>query len=280
MAYRRNECDHAVHISLHNDNCRWPDVGAYFGRSLKMVEFERLAETASKIIADAQEGGVGRLDAALTSSRTTSGTYRYTYDRYIQYFQERRNQKLTEQDLFIGFAFAYSWMSSIKQLDPALSTVRSAVVALNKLYALRPEELGVTSYDPAAADPTKVERVASMIEPIRYFLGSVIGTSKMLHFVNPDVFPIWDAFIHRYCRTTAQTSAADSLKVYTEYTFRIHNLIKHADYDIKVYEPLLQAMEQANSIIGDRYRTPEPMGKVRATEFIMFFGGKAEHAAA
>jgi hypothetical protein len=39
-------------------------------------------------------------------------------------------------------------------------------------------------------------------------------------------------------------------------------------------------MDQAYSVIRDEYRTPEPMGRACAAEFIMFFGGKAEPAAA
>jgi hypothetical protein len=245
-----------------------------------MVEFERLAETAEKLITRARERGITGLDETLTVSRTTSGTYRYTYDRYVQHFKEKRNNALTEQDLFIGFAFAYSWMATIKQLDPALTVVSSAVSALNKLHALRPADLGVTAYDPMAVDPEKVENLATMIEPIRHFLGSVVGTSKMLHFVNPEVFPIWDAVIHRYCRMPEQTGVADSLKVYAQYTFMIHRLVNHPDFDARVYQPVLAAMEQAHHAISDQYRAPEPMGKVRATEFILFFGGKAEYTGA
>lgn len=244
-----------------------------------MVTFERLAETAGRLITRLREGGIAGLDETLTASRTTSGTYRYTYDRYVQYFRERQGE-LTEQDLFIGFAFAYSWMSSIKQLDPALVTVNSAVAALNKAHALRPDELSATSSEFTTIEGEKVERLATMIEPVRYFLGSVIGTSKMLHFVNPNVFPIWDAIIHRYCHLPEQTTAADSLKLYAQYTSMVHRLINHPDYETKIYRPLLSAMEQAHNAISDQYRPPEPMGKVRAAEFVMFFGGKAEHTLA
>lgn len=239
-----------------------------------MVEFERLAETARKLIVCVREGGIQGLDETLAASRTTFATYRYTYDRYVQYFRERRGQELTEQDLFVGFAFAYSWMATIKQLDPALVTISSGVAALNKVHILQPAELGAAD----GVDGQTVERLVGMIEPVRYFLGSVVGTSKMLHFVNPEVFPIWDAVIHRYCRLPEHTGA-DSLKVYAEYTFRVHLLANHPEFATEVYEPLLQAMQQAHEPIGDLYRSPELMGKVRATEFVMFYGGKAESAA-
>jgi hypothetical protein len=241
-----------------------------------MVEFERLSDTAARLIARVRDGGIAALDEALTASRTTAGTYRYTYDRYVEYFRQRQGSRLTEQDLFIGFAFAYSWMATIKQLDAARSTVTAAVAALSELHGARPSDLGVAGYDPANIDVQGVEHLANAMEPIRYFLGSVIGTSKMLHFANPEVFPIWDAVIHRYCRMLDQSSAADSLKLYAQYTYMIHHLINHPDYEAKVHGPLLQALEQAHGELSSQYGMPAPMGKVRAAEFIMFFGGKTE----
>jgi hypothetical protein len=52
------------------------------------------------------------------------------------------------------------------------------------------------------------------------------------------------------------------------------------ELEARVYTPLLQTMDQAYSVIRDQIRTPEPMGKACAAEFIMFIGGKAEPAAA
>jgi hypothetical protein len=240
-----------------------------------MIEFERLAETAGRLVEQLREGGLERLDDTLTASRTTSGTYRYTYDRYLQYFREKRGQRLTEQDLYVGFAFAYSWMASIKQLDPALSTVNTAVAALNQLHGMQPAELDVQAHASADVPQEHIERLVAKAEPLRYFLGSVIGTSKLLHFVNPEVFPIWDAVIHRYSRLP-KASAADSLKVYAQYTYAVHQLAGHPDFETKIHQPLVEAMETAHRAISDKYRAPERMGKVRATEFIMFFGGKSE----
>lgn len=237
-----------------------------------MIDFERLAETARRLITCLREGGIQALDDTLAASRITFASYRYTYDPYVQYFRERRGHELTEQDLFVGFAFAYSWMATIKQLDPALATVRSAVLALNQVHSWEPAELGAADEDAQAA-----ERLVNSIDPVRHFLGSVVATSKLLHFVNPQVFPIWDAVIHRYCRVLEPTGA-DSLKTYAEYTFGVHQLTHHPNFELEIYEPLLHAMQQAYASIGDQYRLPEPMGKLRAAEFVMFYGGKAESA--
>jgi hypothetical protein len=149
--------------------------------------------------------------------------------------------------------------------------VVSAVAALNKLRALQAADLGVTAYSLASIEPANTYQMAAMNEPLHYFLGSMIGTSKMLHFLDPEVFPIWDAVIHWFTRES-KTSAADSLRSYAYYTLVVHHLIKHADFEARIYQSLLEAMGQAQKAISGQYRMPEPMSKVRATEFIKFFG--------
>jgi hypothetical protein len=64
-----------------------------------MVEFERLVGAAGRLIACLHDLDIQRLDKIRTASRTTSGPYRYTDDRCIQYFHERPNQELTKQYL-------------------------------------------------------------------------------------------------------------------------------------------------------------------------------------
>lgn len=240
-----------------------------------MVEFERIKETADRLIKRLNEGGLRALDEALNATGKTAATYRYTYDRYIQYFQDKSLQEdLTEQDLYVGFAMAYSWMATIKQLDPRIDTIQTAVSALSRLRRLRPSDVEVEASTAARISPEQAAEIGTMIEPVRQFLSSVIGTSKLLHFVNPDVFPIWDSVIHKFCDSLKQTRASDSLNRYVEYTFNIHMLTNHADFDTLIYAPLTDALERDHQAFSDVYRKPERMGKVRATEFIMFFGGK------
>jgi hypothetical protein len=182
-----------------------------------------------KGLSRAQRGGIQALDEAFIASRTTTGAYRYTYDRYVQSFRERRDKELAEPDLYVGSAFVYSWMSTIKQPDSSLATVNAAVTVLNNAHTLQPTDLGVTGNDPATIDADSVSQLVILIEPVRHFLGSVIGTSKMLHFVNPEVFPTWYIVIHCCCRGPEQISANDGLKIYVEYTFCVHRLINHPD---------------------------------------------------
>jgi hypothetical protein len=49
--------------------------------------------------------------------------------------------------------------------------------------------------------------------------------------------------------------------IYAKDSFRIHNSFKRADHNIRIYEPLLHAVEQAQSTTFHQHRTPELMEK-------------------
>lgn len=242
-----------------------------------MLEIERLIDTNEKLIKKLREGGLGALDEVLNTTRKTAATYRYTYDRYLQYFRDKpASEELSEQDLYVGFGFAYSWMATIKQLDPRTEIIDSAVDSLNKVRSIHPAELGPSKIKTEDTPKDAILRVQSTIEPIRQFLGSVTGSSKLLHFVNPGVFPIWDATIHGYCDRTHLKSTSDSLHRYVMYTYNIHILINDTSFNEMIYRPLSKALKQAHEAVKEQYRIPDTMTKVRSAEFVMFFGGRLE----
>lgn len=242
-----------------------------------MLEIERLIDTNKTLIKRLQKGGLNALDEVLNTTRKTAATYRYTYDRYLQYFRDKpAAENLTEQDLYLGFGCAYSWMATIKQLDPRLETINVAVDALNRVSSTYPEHLNIEKVTGADIPKQEIQRLEQMIRPIRQFLGSVIGASKLLHFVNPGVFPIWDTTIHRYCDHADMKNTSDSLHRYVLYIYNVHILINNAGFNESIYHPLTKALALAHEAVKDQYKTPEVMGKVRTAEFIMFFGGRLE----
>jgi hypothetical protein len=85
---------------------------------------------------------------------------------------------------------AYGWMPRVLRLDRA--HVEPALIALLPARAVN------------AADV-----VAGDIEPVARCLHSVVGGSKVLHFVNPDVFPIWDSGIARFRGVRARLEASE-----------------------------------------------------------------------
>ncbi|MEN8130686.1 MAG: hypothetical protein ABFS45_10940 [Pseudomonadota bacterium] len=242
-----------------------------------MLEIERLIDTNGKLIKQLREGGLGALDEVLNTTRKTAATYRYTYDRYLQYFRDKpASEDLTEQDLYVGFGFAYSWMATIKQLNPRTEIIDSAVDSLNKVRSMHPTDLAPSKIKAGEIPNDEILKVQRIIEPIRQFLSSVTGSSKLLHFVNPGVFPIWDATIHGYCDKFRLKSTSDSLHRYVKYTYNVHSLINDASFNKMIYHPLTKVLSQAHEAVREQYRIPDTMTKVRSAEFVMFFGGRIE----
>ena len=240
-----------------------------------MVGIERLIDTGEQLIRRLHEGGLTAIDKVLNTTRKTAATYRYSYDRYLHYFRDKSNSEtLTEQDLYVGFGFAYSWMATIKQLDPRIEVVASAVDSLNRVRAMHPEDLHLSDVLSDHIPRDQIDKLETIIEPIRQFLSSVIGSSKLLHFVNPEVFPIWDATIHKYWEINGNKNSSDSLYRYIIYTYNVHMLVNDTSFEDMLYRPLNEALNQAHNAVKEQYQTPEPMGKVRAAEFVMFFGGR------
>lgn len=98
-------------------------------------------------------------------------TYNKSYFYFVNYFSEREN--LTEEDLVIGSNFTYGWM-------PTTMTFKStdfqlAVIAINK-----------------AKGATRISN-EDIILLKTLINNSLVGVSKLLHFINPNAYAIWDS---------------------------------------------------------------------------------------
>jgi hypothetical protein len=105
---------------------------------------------------------------------------------------------------------AYGWMPRVLRLDrehaePALMSLRRARTA------------------------TVTDLLAGDIEPVARCLHSVVGASKVLHFVNPDVFPISDSGIARF-RGVPVKDLEDE-EQYCVYVREVHRIIGESGFD-------------------------------------------------
>jgi hypothetical protein len=97
----------------------------------------------------------------------------------------------------------YGWMPRIIRIDPAHSP--DAVEAM---------ALAIT------ATPASFAHVP--IQHISDCLHSVVGASKLLHFINPDVFPIWDSKIEGFrARPRSDVTSAEQ---YLYYVREVHQI--------------------------------------------------------
>lgn len=164
-------------------------------------------------------------------------SYLKTYPIFINYFKEQ--DQLTDKNIVIGISLVYSWMPTIlKNLD--LEKIEEATIILNKAKTnerITKEELELL---------------------ISTFNNSLVGSSKLLHFINPNMYAIWDSKVYRalYNNKKPYQGAIKNPDKYYKYLNWIDNKIKQPSFD-RFYEKI-------KSIIGN------DITKYRAIEYVLF----------
>lgn len=109
--------------------------------------------------------------AIFLENDSTQDSYNKSYCHFVKYFKDK--QQLTEHDLIIAANFTYGWMPTIlefksDEFDLAMSIVNKA----KQSKRISDEELLVLK---------------------KLMNNSIVGVSKILHFINPNVYAIWDS---------------------------------------------------------------------------------------
>lgn len=105
------------------------------------------------------------------SQKVEKDRYMDIYPIFIDFFKGR---ELDKEAIILGISLVYSWMPTIPKIN--LENIDEVVEIIKK------EEL--TSDD--------LEKLS------KCFNNSVIGTSKLLHFIYPNKYPIWDSNVFKY----------------------------------------------------------------------------------
>lgn len=99
-----------------------------------------------------------------------------SYPEFLRYFVDLKTIK--QHNLIIGINFVYGWMPTI--FDFRSDNFDEALKILNKAKH--------------GTIPTTDE-----LRLLKGLLNnSMVGTSKLLHFINPETFAIWDSRVYRY----------------------------------------------------------------------------------
>jgi len=99
-----------------------------------------------------------------------------SYQHFVTFFAER--SEVTESDLVIGSYFTYGWMPTMLDLRGDL---KNTLELVNRV-----------KLDGCRLSSKELMTIALNIN------GSVVGASKLLHFVRPDIHAIWDSRVYRY----------------------------------------------------------------------------------
>ncbi len=158
---------------------------------MKNLNFERILKDAEKF------------------SFTENNSYIQTYPEFIKYFE---NVDIIERHhLVIASHFVYGWMPTIIQLN--LEEEDNVLLLLNsakKGRILNKEELGILK---------------------KSINNSLVGLSKLLHFINPRDYAIWDSRIFRYLTEKKSSYGIDNPVLYIEYLNGLKNIAQNENYE-------------------------------------------------
>jgi hypothetical protein len=163
-------------------------------------------------------------------------SYVDTYPEFLAYFQNI--DEIEEHHLVIASHFVYGWMPTIlKKLD--LENVDKVLALLNKVksedYLLETDE---------------IKKIKSCVN------NSLVGSSKLLHFINPDNYAIWDSRIVRYLTGKTKYSVVRKPALFLDYQKRMREIAGNKDFK-KLHEKINKHFKY-------------PISPMRAIEIVMF----------
>jgi len=134
----------------------------------------------------------------------SDNSYIQSYKEFIKYFDGL--DEIKKENLIIGSHLVYGWMPKVLRLN--LRQEKEVLQILNEV------KRGVL------ISKTNLETLRSAIG------NSMVGVSKLLHFISPEKYAIWDSRVYSY----------------------IHNGVKPYDYQIKKPELYLEYLEEMERI--------------------------------
>lgn len=115
-----------------------------------------------------------------------------SYPAFLKYFADLK--ALERDNLIIGINFTYAWMPTIFKFGPDKSEDKLECRLEDGL------ECGLRILNCAKRGKALTNKQLEVLKKL--FNNSLVGTSKLLHFIRPDVFAIWDSRVYRYLKKT------------------------------------------------------------------------------
>lgn len=169
-------------------------------------------------------------------------SYLRSYEAFVRYFQRVPQQPLTADDLIIGIHFAYGWMPTIFEFQhTGLETAVAVINAVRAGALLDVRELGI---------------LKALLN------NSIVGSSKLLHFIAPFNYAIWDSRVYRFVTGRAKVDHArvNQVSLYALYLERSRGLISNNLFLENVHRPLCRQLNCE-------------LSPLRALELVLYLGG-------
>ena len=164
--------------------------------------------------------------------KSTEENYLLSYPYFLNYFQNLESINL--ENLVIGISFTYSWMPTIlKALN--LKNTEKVLFILNEVKKGK------------LIDEQQLTTLKTT------FNNSLVGTSKLLHFINPKQYAIWDSRVFRFLNNVEpQKYRLEKPRAYIEYLKLIEELKNE-----KAFTAFFELMKQKVGYDITEYRALE-----------------------
>jgi len=169
----------------------------------------------------------------------TDDPYLASYPYLLAYFSQLTT--ISGGDVVRGAHMVYGWMPTIIGLNLSKKEDTLQIVAdlLTKAK---------TGIDLSSAE---LQSISNLVNK------STVGASKLLHFVAPKIYPIWDSRVYRFVHEE------------TPHHYRVNNISKYQSYLKKVHAIVAdQRMPQLQNFID--LKLGYTVSAVRAVELVMF----------
>lgn len=160
-----------------------------------------------------------------------------SYRSFVGFFEDKSSIK--PHDALLGASLAYAWMPTTLDFRGDAGEVAGLLQKAAKGVDLNADELEV---------------LASAIN------NSMVGASKLLHFVSPEKYAIWDSRVYRYLsRKKPYAQRLRSPEGYLEFLTFLRSLVGESRFS--------RAHRHVEKVIG------YPVTAIRAAEYVMFVKG-------
>tara|TARA_B110000285_G_scaffold212118_1_gene255381 strand:+ start:131 stop:781 length:651 start_codon:yes stop_codon:yes gene_type:complete len=209
-----------------------------------------MKEKIEQIINDAKiESGLLKLTSSKGNSYFTS--YPYFIRFFKKFNKEFSNEKDIEELLYQGANMVYGWMPTILDTQKKKDHYKG----IDKVYS------SIVSLDDAI-DQEHLKVVSSFMN------NSIVGASKLLHFIYPKKYPIWDSKICGHLLDTqGASSQVKKIENYIRYYKAIKNITDHQTKEkLSMFKEIFK-----NEKLGE-------ISTVRAAELIIFLDAQTAQA--
>lgn len=196
-----------------------------------------------------------------------NNSYLFSYPHIKRYFGDIKGE-ITEYDLIIGIHLVYGWMPTIFEFKNG-KTVKNSIFEDKIIKRNITEVVGIVnkikfkSYNLIDSDYILMKKL---------FNNSLVGTSKLLHFIDPNKFAIWDSNVFLYLNNEF-TNRPDSK--YRPYIETPENFISYLNYlkELSQHKEFCSLKKKVKDELK-QFGYEDEISDFRVLELVMFTLGK------